>query len=337
MASSSPPPGTIFNYSNFGYGILDYIIERTAKMSYPDFMKSEVFDPLDLKHTAVFTSRPPDELVAERYWPQKGGPIPFYDFDHRGGSAVYSSAHDLVRFGMFHLKNHLPDQNPILKDATIDLMKEDADPGLPKHGYHLGWSVGETFGYKIVAHGGGMPGVRTTLRILPEENIAVVVLCNGQIQDIDLINHLIFGALLPEYSEKRAQEPKKEEPQTPKKFEPPPWLVGRWAGAITPYEGRVPVEMLVEESGKVWLKVEGEKYKNKKGRPSIGFPEFRDGLFQAVFTTKMPTEDAARSPHQLWLAMAHNEDLVGFAAARAIKFDFCLPSFIKLTKESGLK
>jgi len=336
------PPGTIFNYSNFGYGILDYIIERVTEKSYPDFMKSEVFDPLDMKHTAVFTSRPPDELVAERYWPQKeGGPIPFYDFDHRGASGVYSSAHDLVRFGMFHLTNHLKEQKPILKDETIVLMKEAADPRLPKHGYRLGWSVGETFGHKIVAHGGGMPGVRTTLRLLTEENISVVVLCNGQIKDIGLVNHLIFSTLLPEYATKwdEMQKKQKEKGQDQKpNFTPPPELVGRWTGEIITYEGKIPVEMLIEEKGKVWFKVQGEKYGHEKGRSSFELPQYVKNIFQASFNIKIPTEDAARAPHQLWLAMGHDQEkMTGMAAARAMKSDFCLPSFIQLMKETEEK
>ena len=36
---------------------------------------------------------------------------------HRAASAVYTSAHELVRFGMFHLKDHLSDQRPVLSDA----------------------------------------------------------------------------------------------------------------------------------------------------------------------------------------------------------------------------
>jgi hypothetical protein len=50
-----------------------------------------------------------EPFAAARY-DSKQRPIPFYAFDHPGGSAVYSSAHDLARFGMFHLKNHPLDQ-----------------------------------------------------------------------------------------------------------------------------------------------------------------------------------------------------------------------------------
>ena len=45
-----------------------------------------------------------EPYIAVRYAPN-GARVPFYTFDHPGGSAVWSSAHDLVRFGMHHLHN----------------------------------------------------------------------------------------------------------------------------------------------------------------------------------------------------------------------------------------
>jgi CubicO group peptidase (beta-lactamase class C family) len=36
-----------------------------------------------------------------------------YDLGHRGASSIFASAHDLVRFGMFHLKEQLDDRPSI--------------------------------------------------------------------------------------------------------------------------------------------------------------------------------------------------------------------------------
>src|SRR5438132_1926183 len=106
------PPGTRANYSNLGFGIIDYIIERTSHTPYPEFMRREVFAPLGLSRTAVVTAPISGDTVADRY-ERSGALIPWYDFDHRGASAVYSSAHDLIRFAMFHLEDHLKEQKAI--------------------------------------------------------------------------------------------------------------------------------------------------------------------------------------------------------------------------------
>src|SRR5262249_49348966 len=116
-------PGEKFEYSNLGFGVLDYVIARVSGRAYEDFMREEVFLKLGLTHTSVGIGPGLERYQAIRYG-EDGLPIPFYDFDHRGASAIYASAHDLVRFGLFHLKAHLPDQKAILSDASIDAMQK---------------------------------------------------------------------------------------------------------------------------------------------------------------------------------------------------------------------
>src|SRR5438445_9122849 len=110
------PPGQVFEYSNLGYGIISHLIERVSGKPYAEFMRTEVFAPLGLARTSIDIPREVAEFVAGRY-DSSGHPIPFFTFDHIGASSVYSSAHDLVRFAMFHLKDRLPDQRAILQDA----------------------------------------------------------------------------------------------------------------------------------------------------------------------------------------------------------------------------
>lgn len=329
------PPGETYNYANFGYGIIDYIIERVSQKTYPEFMRTEVFKPLGLSHTHVLTTPGPEEHVAIRYR-SKIKPISFYDFDHRGASAVYSSAHDLVRFGMFHLKNHLSDQKSILKDRTIDLMQEAVDPDLPKSSYKLGWGVNDIFGFKVVSHGGGMPGVTTDLRILPEENLAVVVLCNRQGINLGQIIHSILSSLLPEYAKEWETAQKELRKSQSAKYFPAPKLIGRWTGEIKTYAKTIPVQMLIEEKGKVWFKVSGEKYRNEKGLSTLEPARYTNDHFIASFNIKIFKDESARSAAFLLLNMIpqnDNSELAGYAAAQAYDSEFCLPSYIHLAKK----
>ena len=196
------PPGTRATYSNRGFGSLENIIARASHAPYDAFMRREVFGPLALARTAVVTSPISGDTVAERY-DRHGQPIPWYDFDHRGASAVYASAHDLVRFGMFHLKNHLSDQRPILRDSTLDAMHNANARHAPKVGYGVGWRTHyDDFGYTSIGHTGGMPGVSTMLRLYPEENAAIVVLTNSANNaSVGEIARALTAALLPRYAE----------------------------------------------------------------------------------------------------------------------------------------
>ena len=120
--SWSPSPQRNINIRTSGTAIAGYIIERVSGMRYEKFIKEEVFRPLGLSQTSVPTAPDSKRRWAVRYWNSET-PLPFYDFDHRGASAVFSSVHDLIRFGLFHLKAGLPDQGAILTDRSIDQMK----------------------------------------------------------------------------------------------------------------------------------------------------------------------------------------------------------------------
>ncbi len=92
------PPGETFRYSNLGYGILDHVIARLAGKPFADVMHDAVFAPLSMQRSAVDTTAKLTALEAVRYG-HDGQPIPPYQTDHDGASAIYASAHDMARFG----------------------------------------------------------------------------------------------------------------------------------------------------------------------------------------------------------------------------------------------
>jgi len=272
------------------------------------------------------------ENIALRY-DERQKPIPFYDFDHRGASAVFSSAHDLVRFGMFHLKSHLKDQKPILKDETIDAMQQEVDSKVPDSGYMLGWGVGEKYAYKFVNHSGGMPGVATRLTLLLSENIAVVVLCNGSNPDLGDIERSIFAVLVPEYANKLKAEKKQPEEEKIEKFSLPESLIGEWTGEIKTYTGILPVKLIFKKDGKVRIELEGKTYSPLNIKTPLGFIKFKKGIFSGPFFGNIKTPDTARSSHVIQLRMKlRGQRMSGYAAAVAIDKKFCLPAYIELKK-----
>lgn len=327
------PPGDRFEYSNLGYGIIEYIIERASKRSYPDFMKSEVFEPLGLKSTAVFIESPDENIVAQRYIENKDA-SPFYDFDHRGASAVYSSAHDLVRFGMFHLKNNLPDQQQILSDSTIDEMQTAVDPKLPDSHYKLGWDVGERYGYKVVSHGGGMTGVRTILLLLPSENIVVVVLCNGEYINLGQIYDPILAALLPDYKKQWKASRNSNTSRQSSDFSSSYYLVGEWIGKIITYQDTIPVQINFNKDGNVGMIFVSDPNSEKNIHEPISSPRFENGIFTANFDAESPIEEASRCRHTVSLKLKLNDNrLSGFAGAISFREFYCLPFYVEFSKK----
>ncbi len=192
------PPGERYQYSNLGFGIIDYVIARVSGMTYPDFMRQEVFVPLGMTHTSVDIGPGLEPYAATRY-AADGSPIPFYDFDHPGASAIFSSAHDLVRFGMFHLKDKLPEQKAILTEADRDAMHAPTGPTGPNSGYGIGWASNTNDkGLQTISHTGGMGGVSTTLILLPQYDAVVTVLCNSASAAPHQVAQEIIAILAPD-------------------------------------------------------------------------------------------------------------------------------------------
>jgi len=331
------PPGEEFHYSNFGYGVLDHIISRASGKSYGDFMKTEVFEPLGMTRTSIPIGPGLEDHAAIRY-DKNQRPIPFYDFDHRGASAVWSSAHDLVRFGMFHLKNHLEGQKQILKDETIDVIQKEKNPQAPDSEYGLGWSLIDLYGYRFVSHSGGMPGVSTRLTLIPSENLATVLLCNGETPDLWKIELAIYAALLPELAKKLEVEKIKSEEEEPEQFSPPGSLLGEWVGEVKADSRTLPARLVIQENAQVSLELAGNIFSPLTMKTPLGTMKFKDGIFQGPFYGNFNIFESARSPHIPFIRVKlQGQRLSGYIAAVAVNQSFCLPFWIELQKKVSNK
>ncbi|MBX6363370.1 MAG: beta-lactamase family protein [Gemmatimonadetes bacterium] len=322
------PPGERWEYSNLGYGILDYIIERTSGMSYEDFMQRRVFEPLGLTHTFIGTGAGHDE-AAVRY-DTAGKPVPFYDFDHRGGSAVWASAHDLVRFGMFHLKDHLKDQKRILKDATIDEMQRLSTPPGSELGYGLGWIVTPGYnGYLRVSHTGGMPGVATALTLYPEADLAIVVLLNRSNPLVATVTDDIAEVLLGTKfaSARKAARENREAEGKAAPTTPAAALIGEWSGTVRTYSGTVPLSLTIKADGDVHVKL-GSALPTLLSETTFG-PADLTGMFAG----RIPTEDAERHPAVQLNLHLRGAKLAGEATAMSYTLG-AITSYVELARTS---
>jgi CubicO group peptidase (beta-lactamase class C family) len=328
-------PGREYQYSNFGYGVIDRVIAAVSGKSYTEFMKTEVFAPLGMTHTSVMIDPPLDEFAVQDYDAQ-GKPVSRLDFDHRGASAVYASVHDLVRYGMFHLKNHLSDQKQIIGDETIDLTHEPSDLRVPDEEpaeVHagLGWAVIDLAGYRFLGASGGMPGTVTRLALIPDKNVAVAIVINSDVSEVYTpweIEWETFAALLPGFPE-RPEIPKTKNDRSP--F--PPELQGEWTGTIKTYEAALTARLSIADGSTISLDINGRTTQPIPVENPLGLVGFKDGILKGPFFGAIPTDDARRSPHVVFLRLRlRNETLYGYVAAVAMDRTFILPNWMKLRK-----
>ncbi|CAA9311560.1 MAG: hypothetical protein AVDCRST_MAG11-1529 [uncultured Gemmatimonadaceae bacterium] len=320
------PPAAVFQYSNIGYGVLGAIVERVSGRRYADVMQTEVFRPLGMRHTVVSNGAGLGDTAAVRYATERE-PYPPYDLDTPAGGAVYTSVHDLVRFGMFHLGNRVPGQQPILRDATRRAMQQPATPGSGDQ-YGLGWLVDDHDGHRRVFHPGDMPGVRARLNLYPGANLVVAVVANQYTEAVDRVADAAAAALLPraadagpEREARAAAADAAAAPDAPSTA--PPELLGEWAGQITTADGPVPLTLRVQPDGDVHVQLGDEL------RTLLNDVSFARGRLVGRFAGTLPTEDARRHPHSVLLTVwLRDGKLAGAATAQSDHF--ALSSYVEL-------
>lgn len=325
-------PGSGYQYSNLGYGLLDYVLRRQSRLSYGEYMRREVFEPLGMTHTSVGPRPGLEAETAERYGADNR-PIPYYTFDHPGASEVYASAHDLVRFGMFHLGDSVPGQRPVLSLATRRAMQRDVaveGAGLTRG---LGWGIrADEYGWRRVAHTGGMPGVSTVLALYPAGRVAVVVLTNKAVPGaMSRIAQELAAAVLPGY-EPRLRAALASVQGTPVVAD---WtsLQGRWRGYVRSSADSFAVSLTVDSAGPRDVQVG----KVREARPAQR--GWGGGVFSMTTPTPFAGGDLARQPATLAFTLRSRGDtLSGYAAAMAgppgaDRAYYALSSFARLVRE----
>jgi CubicO group peptidase (beta-lactamase class C family) len=323
--------GAGYQYSNLGFGLLDYVIRRQSGLTYGEYMRREVFDPLGLTHTSVGPKAGLESETAERYGTDDR-PIPYYTFDHPGASEVYSSAHDLVRFGMFHLGDSLSGQQAVLTAATRRAMQRDVAMEGAGATRGLGWAIrADEYGWRRVSHTGGMPGVSTVLALYPAARVAIVVLTNKAVPGATgRIAQELAAAVLPTYEDKlRAALARAPSPPVT-----PDWtsLKGSWSGYVRSYGDSVAVEVVVDSAGPRDARAGPLRAERPQNASWSG------GTLAFTMPSPLKAADIARQPHVLSFALrARGDTLAGYAAAvsgtpQATRQYFALSSYARLVR-----
>lgn len=118
-------PGEEANYSNMGFILLGYLIERMTNQSYEEYVHNNILEPLEMHNTSFNMSKiDKDNLATPYYW--LGGmyfrvPKTDYTFiDPAGG--MYTTVEDLSHLLIMHLNGGIYNDKRILKNSTIEMM-----------------------------------------------------------------------------------------------------------------------------------------------------------------------------------------------------------------------
>jgi CubicO group peptidase (beta-lactamase class C family) len=311
-------PGTSFRYSNLGYGLLGFAISKISQMPLESFMENEIFIPLGMNRTTFNIESYTKKNVATKY-DSEGNALPGVQCDTPGAGSACSTSADIMRFALYLLGNKIKGSENILSKNTIKRMiSEHSDSSKDPHSknayYCLGFFSGQRKdGFTEVWHEGGWDGASSLLKIIPEENIAVVTLINTfNSEYVTEITNKIVAAMMGSNKEEGllSEPPKRTEPTIPKE------LIGTWKGEIKTYAGSIPIMMSFAQDGRISVSTGDQTESAKTSWSQIYLIESTASSIFGAFDGKIPTDDTKRYPHNILLSIKkEGEKLIGEATA----------------------
>jgi serine beta-lactamase-like protein LACTB len=174
-------PGTKFHYSTYGYTVLGCVLEGAASENYVNYVKENVFEPAGMEETQADNFFAVIPHRSRWYHKDKSGVVQnagVLDSSYKiPGGGLISSADDMARFEIAILDNKL------LKPATRELMWTPQKAADGSQGYALGWGTQKKYGLALVEHTGGQQGTSTSIILVPQQHVGIVVLAN--MDDVD--------------------------------------------------------------------------------------------------------------------------------------------------------
>jgi CubicO group peptidase (beta-lactamase class C family) len=165
--------GTRFSYSNTNFVLLAMIVEKVTAMPYPDYLKKNFFQPLQMNDTYVFSLA--DSVTAIKSYQPNGGVWP-WDFleNTYGDKNIYTTPRDLLKW------SSALSQGQVINAALLDSAftpYSNEKPGT--HNYGFGWRLLMLKnGKKVIYHNGRWHGTNAAFAKLPDEDVTIIVIGN---------------------------------------------------------------------------------------------------------------------------------------------------------------
>jgi len=181
-----------WEYSNTAYAILASIIEKVSGLSYKDYMRKNIFEPLGMNHSQVYnTRRSTKDTIADyaygfvysdslkRYITPDS--LKAYDFviyldGIVGDGTINSTTGDLLKWDRA-LKNHA-----LLNEAAQNQMfsPQSVMDTINKVYYGYGVTVGKDQFGNFISHSGDWPGYATNLARYIVKDFTIIILSNNE-------------------------------------------------------------------------------------------------------------------------------------------------------------
>jgi CubicO group peptidase (beta-lactamase class C family) len=173
-AAGGPAGGDFWSYTNVGWCVAGRVIETAAGAGWEEAMRRHLFDKAGMGETAFVTGGAL-ERRAMGHEVGADGPVPVEPLTARAygpaGTTAVTTVTDLLRFAAVHLQNpSLASLRAVQAEVAICGWLDSWCLGWAR----FGWQGGQVWGWD-----GLVNGERSVLRIVPGQQVAVVLMTNS--------------------------------------------------------------------------------------------------------------------------------------------------------------
>ncbi len=168
------PPGTRFEYSNSNYMLLGEIVQRVSGMPLPEFLKAEIFQPLDLAMVLEPGGKDPGEALSYQK-DAAGYQVSDSAWEQIGDGSIQTTPSQLVRWADNYRIGKVGGRK--LLDAQLAGAVE-TEPGGDRYG--AGISV---LADGMLDHDGAWAGFVTAFRVSKDRRTSLAISCNASDKD----------------------------------------------------------------------------------------------------------------------------------------------------------
>ncbi|HXN51365.1 MAG TPA: serine hydrolase domain-containing protein [Candidatus Acidoferrum sp.] len=198
-------PGTRMSYSNPGYGIAGYLIEKITGEPYDKYIRDTFLQPLGIINADYRFTDANKALLASGYDGKTTKPVGYPYIYLRPAGDLKASPGELAKLVQFFLRRGMVGQTQLLAPELIVRMETPKTSSASQHGLRLGYGLANYTGVAggILTHGhdGGIDGFISSCRYMPEQNWGYVALLNsaGSGEALENINRLAIEFLSKDY------------------------------------------------------------------------------------------------------------------------------------------
>lgn len=199
------PPDTRMSYSNPGYGVAGYLIEKITGEPYDKYIRETFLQPLGMTNADYRFTDANKTLLAAGYDGKSLNPVGYPYIYLRPAGDFKASPGELAKLVQFLLRRGIAGQTRLLAAESILRMETPRTTSASRHGLRLGYGLANYTDVAggVVTHGhdGGIDGFLSSYRYMPEQDWGYVVLLNstGSGGALENINRLAIDFLSKDY------------------------------------------------------------------------------------------------------------------------------------------